>query len=153
MKLKDIFGLDDIKANLEATDKLGVLRELVELLARQKPDLVKDEVLRVLLEREKLGSTGTGFGVAIPHGKVDSISELMVCFGRSESGIEYESIDGNPTHLFFLLIAPSETIGTHLSALARISNLLIEQDVRDKLLKAQDAKSIYKITTVRLLTE
>lgn len=145
MKLTKLFGPDDISANLESADKLGVLKELVQLLSRQKQDLPQDEVLRVLLEREKLGSTGTGFGVAIPHGKVDSLSELMVCFGRSKAGIDFDSMDGKPAHLLFLLIAPAESIGTHLSVLARISNLLNDQDIRDQLLNAGNADSIYSI--------
>ena len=145
MKLTDLFDEKNIQPNLSSTDKLGVLKELVDLISQQQPELDRDGVLRILLEREKLGSTGTGAGVAIPHGKVESISELLVCFGKSLQGVDFESIDDQPAHLFFLLVAPTNSIGTHLSALARISNLLNDDAIREKLMKVDDAGALYRI--------
>ncbi len=145
MKLTQMLSVKDIHPNLAATDKLGVLKELVDLLAKNNKGVNPDTVLRVLLDREKLGSTGMENGVAIPHGKVDSISELLVCFGRSEAGIPFDSLDGKPAHLFFLLVAPTDSIGTHLSALARISNLLNDEAARKQLVAATEAKSLYTI--------
>lgn len=145
MKLTDLLTSDHIVPSLGSNDKLGVLKELVELLAKHRQGLDKDGILRILLEREKLGSTGTGAGVAIPHGKADTISDLLVCFGRSLEGVEFDSIDGKPAHLFFLLVAPTDSIGTHLSALARISNMLNEESFRDQLMQAQSAGAIYQI--------
>ena len=145
MKLTDLLMVEDINPNLESNDKLGVLKELVELIAKRHTGLDKDSVLRILLDREKLGSTGTGEGIAIPHGKVDAISDLIVGFGRSADGVDFDSIDGKPAHLFFLLVAPANSVGTHLSILARISNLLNDADVRKGLLDADKAAAIYEI--------
>lgn len=145
MKLTEMLSVKDICPNLSAKDKLGVLKELVELLSKNNREINPDTVLRVLLDREKLGSTGMENGVAIPHGKVDSISDLLVCFGRSETGIPFDSLDGKPAHLFFLLVAPTDSIGTHLSALARISNLLNDKTTREQLSAATDAKTLYEV--------
>jgi nitrogen PTS system EIIA component len=145
MKLSELITPEDISARLTAGDKLGVLKELVGLLGRRRPGLDTDGMLKTLLERERLGSTGTGEGVAIPHGKADSISELMICFGKSETGIDFDAMDGKPVHLFFLLVAPTDSIGTHLSALARISNLLNNESVRRDLLEAEGVDAIHDL--------
>jgi PTS system nitrogen regulatory IIA component len=145
MKLNQLLSAEDILPRLKATDKLSVLKEMVDHVAKRHAGISAQDVLKVLLEREKLGSTGTGNGVAIPHGKADSLDELLVCFGRSAQGIDFESMDDKPAYLFFLLVAPANSIGTHLSALARISNLLNDDDARGRLLKADTEKSIFEI--------
>lgn len=145
MKLTDLFTPAEISADIKAEEKLGVLRELVGLLTTRNKDLDTDKILKILLEREKLGSTGTGSGVAIPHGKVDDIDNLLVSFGVSRKGINFDSIDSEPVNLLFLLVAPSNSIGSHLSALARISNLLADKQVRSALQKAPDAEAIFNL--------
>ena len=101
----------------------------------------------VITEREKLGSTGIGEGVAIPHGKLKNIGNLLISFGRSREGVDFDSMDGKPAHLFFLLIAPEESVGVHLKTLARISKLLKSQDVRKRLLDAETAEEIFSVIT------
>ena len=144
MKISELLNQDSIVADLQATDKPGVLRELTDTLLINEPDLNRNDVLEVLQEREKLGSTGIGDGVAIPHGKLSGIPELKLVFGRSKSGVDFESMDGQPAHLFFLLVAPEESVGVHLKTLARISKLLKDSVVRRKLLEAPDRDAIYQ---------
>jgi len=132
-------------ADIQSRDKGKVLAELTDALVACDDSLQRDAVLQVLQEREQLGSTGIGDGVAIPHGKLKGIPELMLAFGRSRAGVDFESMDGQPAHLFFLLIAPEESVGVHLKALARISKLLKDAAVRRSLLEAGDQKEIYQI--------
>jgi PTS system nitrogen regulatory IIA component len=102
-------------------------------------------LLETLVEREKLGSTGIGDGVAIPHGKVKGLPALMASFGRSRAGVDFRAIDGKPTHLFFALFAPENSSRTHLNALATISRISKNASFREAVLKAQDAAEIYKL--------
>ncbi|NOR10547.1 MAG: PTS sugar transporter subunit IIA, partial [Desulfovibrionaceae bacterium] len=124
MKMLDILDRECIIPELRSRTKKEVLEELTGALLNCKADLDKEALVEVLLEREQLGSTGIGDGIAIPHGKVPDLDELIVSFGRSTPGIEFDSMDGRPTHLFFLLIAPENSAGVHLRALAKISRLL-----------------------------
>lgn len=145
MKISELLNSQAIVVNLQAADKNHALAELTEALVACQPSLSRDEVIGVLLEREKLGSTGIGDGVAIPHGKLGGIPELMLAFGRSRKGVNFESMDGQPAHLFFLLVAPEESVGVHLKTLARISKLLKDPSVRQKLLDAEDRQAIYQV--------
>lgn len=145
MKISELLNSQAIVADLQARDKNRALAELTDALIACEPSLNRDEVIEVLQEREKLGSTGIGDGVAIPHGKLAGIPELMLAFGRSRGGVDFESMDGQPAHLFFLLIAPEESIGVHLKTLARISKLLKDSTVRQKLLDAEDQDAIYQV--------
>ncbi|MDH3899144.1 MAG: PTS sugar transporter subunit IIA, partial [Deltaproteobacteria bacterium] len=124
MKILDILDKECIIPELRSRTKREVLEELTGALLNFKANLDKEALVEVLLERERLGSTGIGDGIAIPHGKVQDLDELVLSFGRSSQGIEFDSMDGRPTHLFFLLIAPENSAGIHLRALAKISRLL-----------------------------
>lgn len=145
MKISELLNPSSIVANLKATDKGSTLSELADALLAVAPELQRDVVLHVLHEREQLGSTGIGDGVAIPHGKLKGIPQLMLAFGRSIKGLDFESMDGQPVHLFFLLLAPEDSVGIHLKTLARISKLLKNPDVRQQLLEAADADAIYQL--------
>jgi PTS system nitrogen regulatory IIA component len=145
MRISDILQVDAIEADLKAKGKQEVLAELVDTLLKVETRLDRDEVVKVLLEREKLGSTGIGDGIAIPHGKLKGLKDLIICFGRSRTGVEFDSMDGKPVHLFFLLIAPEESIGIHLKTLARISKLLKDSMVRQRLLEASTAEEFFSI--------
>lgn len=145
MKLIDILDESAIVADLRASTKTEALRSLVNAMAATKPALRKEELLQVLLEREELGSTGIGDGIAIPHGKSPEISEIVSGFGLSKQGIEFDSLDGKPAHLFFLLVAPENSVGTHLKMLARISRMLKNVEFRQKLLEADSQQAIYQI--------
>ena len=145
MKISELLNPQAIVADLQARDKSTALAELTGALVACEPTLNRAEVIAVLLEREKLGSTGIGDGVAIPHGKLGGIPELRLAFGRSRQGVNFESMDGQPAHLFFLLIAPEESVGVHLKTLARISKLLKDSSVRQRLLDAEGAQAIYQV--------
>ena len=107
---------------------------------------IDPEALRkVLEERELLASTAIGDGIAIPHGKLDSVEQLVGTLGRSVAGLEFDSIDGKPTHLVFMLVAPSSSTGIHLKALARLSRLFRDADFRRRLIEAPDAPAMYKV--------
>jgi len=143
--IKDMLRENLILDNIEASDKMGVLREFAGLL--KSADKIKDEeeLVRVLLERELLGSTGIGDGVAIPHGKLHIIPEMIVAFGRSHKGVDYDSMDSKPVYLFFLLVTPEGMPGEHLRALARISRILKNPALRDSLRQASRREELLRL--------
>jgi PTS system nitrogen regulatory IIA component len=145
MKIEDILAEDLIVSSLAATEKPAVLGELAGVVAARHAEIDRDRLVRALEEREALNSTALGDGVAIPHGKLTGIKRVFAAFGRSPAGVDFESLDGKPTHLFFLLVAPEESAGAHLKALARISRLLKDAAFRERLLGADDAGAIYGI--------
>jgi len=145
MKLMDFLIPDAIEPNMKSTTKSEAIKELVALLKKSGTIAEEDSVARVVLEREELGTTGIGEGIAVPHGKSHVVDRLVAAFGRSEKGIDFESIDNQPVHLLFLLVAPSSSAGPHLMALARISRLLKNRDFRKGLIEARDRSEILKI--------
>jgi nitrogen PTS system EIIA component len=145
MKLSEILQPECIIANLNAHDKKGVLEELSGVITDQEPSLNRGYLLQILLERERLGSTGIGEGVALPHGKVNKLDRLLVSFGRSPEGLSFDSIDDQPAYLFFLLVAPENSAGAHLQALAKISRVLKDSNFRQRLMDAKSKDEIYRI--------
>ncbi len=145
MQIADFLDRQAIEADLGASNKPGVLRELVGLLLRVSPELDPNLLVETLMKREKLQSTGIGDGFAIPHGKSDAVPQIVACVGRSRSGVDFQSLDGQPTHLFFTLLVPTAQHGMHLKALARISRLLKEPGVREGLLEAADADAMFDL--------
>ena len=145
MKLTDILDESSIVADLQASNKAEALEILVEAMTNSNPTVDKQEILNVLLEREELGSTGIGDGIAIPHGKSPNLSQIISGFGLSKVGIEFDSLDGKPAYLFFLLVAPENSVGIHLKMLARISRMLKNTEFRNKLLNANSQHEIYQI--------
>ncbi len=143
MKIKQILSKQCITALLKSTTKEGVIEELTSLLAQSFPTLSQEETARILMERETLGSTGIGNGIAIPHGKLAHLDQIVAGFGRSLEGIPFDSQDGKPAHLFFVLLAPENAASLHLKALARLSRLLKDLHFRNKLMEAKDADQIY----------
>lgn len=144
MKILDVLPKDAILADLKAQDKKGILEELVEPISRLKA-VNREELVRVLMERERLGSTGIGSGIGIPHGKLRDLDGLALGFGLSRKGVDFESMDNRPTHIFFLLVTPENSTGLHLKLLARISKILKHDPFRERLLKAADREEIYAI--------
>jgi PTS system nitrogen regulatory IIA component len=144
MQITDMFNKDYIIEELRAASKRAVLAELSEIFGRDHKDLPPGAMVDVLLEREKLGSTGIGDGIAIPHGKLKGLDRLVISFGRSRQGIEFDAIDGKPVHIFFLLMAPESSTGQHLKALAKISRMLKDPDFRNDLMAAKSAEEIYR---------
>jgi len=145
MRIAEFLREDLIVPDLSAQDKPGVLGELSSALARANPGLSASRLTEVLLEREKLGSTGVGEGVAIPHGKLPGVPGLLAAFGRSMRGVEFEAIDKKPAQLFFVLFAPENSAGIHLKALARISRLFKSPQFRKSILEAGDGQGIYRL--------
>lgn len=145
MKIADLLSETAISTSLKARDKKGVIRELVDLLVRAGEVEKGEELFRAVMEREKLGSTGIGHGIAIPHAKVGSVKELVASFACSEKGVPFDSLDGAPAFLFFLLVAPQDSAGPHLKALARISRLLKEASFRKQLRDAKTPSEVVKI--------
>jgi PTS system nitrogen regulatory IIA component len=145
MKITDILNQELVIADLTSQTKKGVLEELVSHLAKQEQKVNQEELLRVLLEREKLGSTGINDGVAIPHGKLQHIDKLLALFGRSRKGIDFGALDGKPSYLFFLLVAPASSAGVHLKALARISRIARSETFREECMKAQTREDLYQV--------
>ena len=145
VKISELLAPAAVVSDMQASNKEEALVELTEALIASGSRLDLEEVLRILQEREQLGSTGIGDGVAIPHGKLKNLDQLVMSFGRSVTGVDFDSMDGKPAHLFFLLVAPEESVGVHLKTLARISKLLKDQEVRQKLLEAPDRDSICDI--------
>jgi PTS system nitrogen regulatory IIA component len=145
MKIVDLIQRERIVPELKGTTKAAILQELAGNLSGQPPGLDVDKVCRVLIEREELASTAIGEGVAIPHGKLSTVHEIIACLGRAPRGVDFDSMDGAPTYLFFVLIAPETSTGAHLKALARISRLFKDPEFRARLLDAPDAEQMFQI--------
>ncbi|HUH65249.1 MAG TPA: PTS sugar transporter subunit IIA [Syntrophales bacterium] len=145
MKISEIFRKEYIIEELKAKTKREVLEELSGVVTRDDGALNHELIVNTLLEREKLGSTGIGDGIAIPHGKLSDINELIVAFGRSRQGVEFDSMDGKPATLFFLLLAPESTTGLHLKALAKMSKMLKDAAFRKQLIEAKSKDELYLI--------
>jgi len=144
MKLGDIIREDFIIPELRAKDKKGVLEELAEVICSHGESIEKASLVKVLVERERLGTTGIGDGVAIPHGKLPDLDQPVVSFGRSKKDLDFDAIDGQPVHLFFLLVAPENSSGAHLQVLAKIARILKNSAFRKRLLEAETRQDIYQ---------
>lgn len=144
MKIKEILAKEAIVSSLKATTKEALLVEMASVLERLIPNSTSNDILRILNEREKLGSTGIGNGVAIPHGKVTQLTQIVAAFGRSRTGVPFDSQDSKPAFLFFVLLAPENAASLHLKALARLSRLLKDVHFRNKLLEAKDDEQLYQ---------
>ncbi len=145
MRISEFLSPQAVVADMQAHTKPEVLRELSAALVRAHPQLEEGKLVEVLREREKLGSTGIGEGVAIPHGKLPGMSQLLATFGVSRGGVDFEAIDGKPTHLFFALVAPENSAGVHLKALARISRLFKNPRFRAAILEAPTVADIHAL--------
>jgi PTS system nitrogen regulatory IIA component len=145
MKIVDFIREDLILSDLKSHQKLEVLTELAHHLAERYNGVNREDLVKVLVERERLASTAIGEGIAIPHGKIDTVGKLVACVGRARSGVDFDSMDGRPTHIFFVLVAPENSTGVHLKALARISRLFKDTEFRSRLLAADDATEMFQI--------
>jgi PTS system nitrogen regulatory IIA component len=143
--LRDLLQENLIIEEIKAVDKRGVLLEFARLLKTMNRVDDEKELLRALLERESLGSTGIGDGVAIPHGKLPLGSEMIVAFGRSSKGIDFQSMDSKPVFLVFLLVTPEDKPGDHLKALARISRILKNPVLRESLRTAPHRQELQRL--------
>ncbi len=140
MKLSNLLSPELIKIPLESKDKEGVIREMVDVLSKNGKVIDPEAVLEAVLEREKVMSTGVGQGIAIPHGKTESVTGVVAALGISPDDIDFQAIDEQPVHIVFLLLAPPYETGLHLKALSRVSRLLSKEEFREKLLQASNAE-------------
>jgi PTS system nitrogen regulatory IIA component len=145
MKIDEILKKESVIADLVGKNKLEVIQEMTSCLKQN--NIIKDDqvLFTTLMEREKLGSTGIGENVAIPHGKSDELTQIITVFARSLGGVDFESLDQKPVHFVCMVIAPAHSTGQHLKALARISRLFKNQALREGILKAEDSNAIYSI--------
>ena len=145
MRLMDFLISDAIEPDIKSTTKSEAIKELVALLKDSGAIAEAGPIAEAILKREELGTTGIGEGIAVPHGKSNAVYRLVAAFGRSVKGIDFDSIDNQPVQLLFLLVAPADSAGPHLMALARISRLLKNKDFRSGLINAKDEAEILKM--------
>ena len=145
MKITDFLTVQSVIPALKSREKSAVLDEMAGWLVSVHPQLNTKRVLDVLQEREKISTTAIGEGVAIPHGKLPGVDHVLGVFARSAEGVDFASLDGEPTHLFFALIAPENAAADHLKALARISRLLKDEAFRHRLMAGETAQELYNI--------
>ncbi len=143
MKLTDILIRDACLVELKARTKKDTVRELAEAIASNVEGLDGGALMQMLLERERLGSTAMGDGIAIPHARIESLDRLLASFGRSRQGVDFDSLDGKPTHIFFLLVAPGREGSTHLLTLARLSRFLTSAAFREKLINLDSIDELF----------
>ena len=145
MKISEVLDPKAIKIGLAATTKEDSLKELVSILAQVENIGDPKNILKALVERESLGSTGIGQGIAIPHGKTDKVSRLVAVLGVSKNGVNFDALDGEPVYIFFLLVAPKETAGPHLKALAQISRLLRDSYFCELIRKCKTEQEVFNL--------
>jgi PTS system nitrogen regulatory IIA component len=143
MNMRDVLRESCVITNLAGSTKTEVLSELVQSFKEAGLIDNVDEAVNVVLDREKLGSTGIGDGIAIPHGKMKGIDRILCAFGKSKEGIDYDAVDGKPAHIFFLLLAPEESAGLHIQMLSRISRILRDQTFRKQLVEQSENINLY----------
>ncbi len=143
MKIAEILQEQCIVADIKGKTKREIITELVEALAKAR--LIEDveAVVNVVMDREKLGSTGIGNGVAVPHGKLKNIKNIMCALGRSQNGVDFDAVDRSPVHIFFLVLAPEDSASLHLKVLSRITKILRDQSLRKKVIKLTTVHDIY----------
>jgi PTS system nitrogen regulatory IIA component len=144
VKLVDVIVAQASVLDMRARTKKEALRELAEAVSAAVPELETNQLIETLMEREKLGTTAMGDGIAIPHARLDHIDRIMVSFGKSRAGVDFESVDGELTRLFFLLIAPKKEGSAHLLALARLSRVLSHEEFRQRLLEIEDVDELLR---------
>jgi fructose-specific phosphotransferase system IIA component len=145
MTLTKILQPNCVKVPVQNKDKEAVITELVDLLAANGLLLNRDVALEAVLTRERTRSTGTGDGIAIPHGKCSAVKELVMAIGIARDPIDFDSVDGKPVTILILLVSPSDQTGPHIQALARISRLMLDQEFRHKLENATSADDVYEL--------
>ncbi|OGQ12893.1 MAG: PTS fructose transporter subunit IIA [Deltaproteobacteria bacterium RBG_19FT_COMBO_46_12] len=145
MKIVDDLDEEWVIADLQGVDKTSILKELSSVLVNPCKAASVEELLQVLLDREKLGSTGIGEGIAIPHGRLKKIKKFFISFGRSVKGVDFDSIDRKPSQLFFLVMAPENSAVDNLKLLSRIVTLLKEPSFKKRLMEAPSRKELFKV--------
>jgi PTS system nitrogen regulatory IIA component len=141
----DYLQEDRVISELQGTDKLSVLKELSRVLVKPCQAASGEELVQVLIDREKFQSTGIGEGIAIPHGRLKRLKDFFLSFGRSTKGIDFDSIDHKPTHLFFLVLAPENSAVENLKLISRIATLLRNTSFRKRLMEAKSQRELFRM--------
>ena len=144
MHIHDFLNKEAVLVDLKSQNKQGILKELAEPVARFS-GIDHNDILKVLMEREHLGSTGIGNGIGIPHGKLKALKSMVLAFGLSRKGVDFESMDGRPAHIFFLLVTPENSAGLHLKLLAHISRILKDDSFRKRLMNVSESDEVIAI--------
>ncbi len=145
MKVSDLLKENFILTEFQSTDKEDVINELIDLYENDEKVIDIEQVRKSVLDREKIMSTGVGKGFAIPHGKTNAVKDILAAFGKSDTPIEYDSLDGKPVNLIFLLVGKDNLVSSHIKLLSRISRLMNKDDFRERLMEAKTAKEILKV--------
>ena len=145
MRITEFLKLEAVVSHLAGRTKADVLTELAASVSKVTPSVPVTRIHEVLAEREKIGSTGMEKGVAIPHGRLAEIADLVACFGVSKEGVNFDARDGRPSHFFFALVAPENSAGVHLKALSKVSRLFRSDALRDAILAANSPAEIYAL--------
>jgi PTS system nitrogen regulatory IIA component len=145
MKIMDYLDEEWVIGDLQGADKISILKELSSVLVNPCKANSVEEMLQILLDREKLGSTGIGEGIAVPHGRLKKLKKFFISFGRSVKGVDFDSIDRKPSQLFFLVMAPENSAVDNLKLLSRIVTLLKEPSFKKRLMEAPSRKELFKV--------
>ncbi len=145
MKVLDLLSKNYIVADLKGEGKENVINELIDLFKEDSRVIDLEKVRDAVLEREKIMSTGVGKGFAIPHGKTNAVNDILAAFGKTNRPIEYDSLDGHPVYLVFLLVGKDNLVSKHIKLLSRISRMMNKDEFRDKLIKAKTSDEILEI--------
>jgi len=145
IKLSKFCEDDVISFNLKGETKEDIIAELVEIGARSKMVKNKEDLLKAVMEREKLVTTGVGYGIAFPHAKTRAVKGIVIAFGRKNEGVDFDSMDRKPVYLFFLIAAPEDAIGAHLNVMAKLSYLMKSEKNRQKLMKAKYKEDLIEV--------
>ncbi|MBZ0200310.1 MAG: PTS sugar transporter subunit IIA [Ignavibacteriaceae bacterium] len=145
MKLYELLKKEFVIADLKGAKKEDVISEMIDLFKQDPRVNDIDKVHECVLEREKIMSTGVGKGFAIPHGKTNSVNDILAAFGKTKREIEYGSLDGNPVHLVFLLVGKDNLVSTHIKLLSRISRMMNKDEFRNQLLEAGTSEEIIEL--------
>ncbi|MDA0986899.1 MAG: PTS sugar transporter subunit IIA [Bacteroidetes bacterium] len=145
MRIKDILKPENIVAKLTATDKLELISKMLEIVKNSPNIINSNNILDAVLTREKIISTGVGHGFAFPHAKTDSVKDVTVAFATTEKDIDYNSLDGEPVRLVFLLLCTEEQVDIHIKLLSRVSRLMNEESFREKLKELNTSEEIYNL--------
>jgi len=145
MQIVDMLNEKLMNLDLKAKDKASVIEELVDMLVNEGYALSKETLLKAVMEREATASTGVGMGIAIPHGKSNTVKKPSIVFGKSNTGIDFESLDEQPSYIFFLIAVPEDSASEHLKALSQLSRRLMNKDVREQLMKAENTEEVFKV--------
>lgn len=145
MKLGEYLEKELVLPELTASTKQEALAELLAPVVEKNPALDAEEVFNVLMEREALGTTGIGNGIAIPHGKLPSLDRIVVVAGRSFEGLDFDALDQKPCNIFFMVLAPENVAGTHLRILAQISRLLKDEDFKQLFMESDSQDALWNL--------